>query len=74
MQPIAAVLGAVAGLFGAFMLYIGVRGIIALVAGFRRFDAEDVFGDAMFNIIGVVDAFFAVRWIRSAIEGQSRDW
>ena len=70
MSAIAAVLGTVAGLFGALMLFYGVAGIFWLVRDRRRVDGEDVFEVAMFNIIGGLSAFFAIRWIRSAIKGS----
>ena len=70
MSAIAAVLRTVAGLFGALMLFYGVAGIFWLVRDRRRVDGEDVFEVAMFNIIGGLSAFVAIRWIRSAIKGS----
>ena len=68
MSALAAVLGTLAGLFGALMLFYGVVGIFWLVRDRRRIDGEDVFEVAMFNIIGALSAYFAIRWIRSAIK------
>ena len=69
MSPVAAIVGTVAGLFGALMLFYGVGGIVWLVRDWRRVDGEDVFAVAMFNVVGGLSAFFAVRWIRSALKG-----
>jgi len=69
MSAIAAILGTIAALFGAVMLFYGIDGIIWLVRDWKRVDGEDVFSVVIWNLIGALAAFFAFRWIRSAIRG-----
>lgn len=67
-SPVPAVLGTVAGLFGALMLFYGVGAILGVLRDRRRLDAEDLFEVVMINVIGGLSAAFAVRWIRSAVK------
>ena len=64
------VLGTIAGVFGVGMLYYGISGIVWLVSDWKRTDGGDVFGVAICNVIGAMSAFFAVRWIRSALRSS----
>ncbi len=37
-----------------------------LVRDWRMVDGQDVFSVVMFNIIGMMSAFFGARWVRAA--------
>ncbi len=72
MSLVAGVFSILAGLVGAFMLFYGVVGIIWLARDGTSADRQDVFAVSMANVIGVICAVFAIRWMRSAIKGMAR--
>jgi hypothetical protein len=65
----AIVFGVMAGLFGALMLFYGVEGIVWLVRDWKRVDDQDVVDVVVWNIIGLVCAYAAWRWIAGGARG-----
>jgi hypothetical protein len=55
------------------MLFCGVAGIIWLVRDWRHADGQDICGVVMFNLIGGLCVFFAIRWVRSAVKGPAKN-
>lgn len=64
MVPVALLLGILAGLFGAYMLFTGIRGIVWLIVEWNTdVDDFDIVAVSAFNLIGLLSCAVAARWI-----------